>query len=101
MFFLVFQENVLSFALNFCFDLFFQPDMIQLELDRTCPGGLGFSLVTAEKDHQTGVFVRSILPNSQADRDGRLQVMDRIVQVNISSTGNLRIPSTGKYLIYW
>ena len=79
----------------------FQPDMIQLELDRTCPGGLGFSLVTAEKDHQTGVFVRSILPNSQADRDGRLQVMDRIVQVNISSTGNLRIPSTGKYLIYW
>lgn len=56
--------------------------MISLELDRSCPGGLGFSLVTAEKDNQTGVFVRSIRPNSQADRDGRLQVMDRIVQVN-------------------
>ncbi|XP_022313821.2 tyrosine-protein phosphatase non-receptor type 13-like isoform X2 [Crassostrea virginica] len=66
-----------------------QPDMIQLELDRTCPGGLGFSLVTAEKDHQTGVFVRSILPNSQADRDGRLQVMDRIVQINGESTVGL------------
>lgn len=55
--------------------------MIHLELDRTCPGGLGFSLVTAEKDHQTGVFVRSIRPNSQAAQDGRLRVMDRIVQV--------------------
>lgn len=59
----------------------FQPDMIHLELDRTCLGGLGFSLVTAEKNHQTGVFVRSIRPNSQAAQDGRLRVMDRIVQV--------------------
>lgn len=66
-----------------------QPDMIHLELDRTCPGGLGFSLVTAEKDHQTGVFVRSIRPNSQAAQDGRLRVMDRIVQINGESTVGL------------
>ncbi|XP_076073752.1 tyrosine-protein phosphatase non-receptor type 13-like isoform X3 [Mytilus galloprovincialis] len=56
--------------------------LLKIELEKPPTGELGFGLVTAEKDQQTGVFVRSITEDGVADRDGRLQVMDRIVQIN-------------------
>ncbi|KAK3091931.1 hypothetical protein FSP39_023798 [Pinctada imbricata] len=63
-----------------------------IELKKFKSHGLGFSLVTAEKDNQTGVFVRSIAENGEADRDGRLRVMDRVLKVNEESLVGLTHP---------
>lgn len=56
---------------------------MRIELVKSPSGELGFGLVTAEKGQQTGIFVRSITEDGVAGRDGRLQVMDRIVQVRL------------------
>ena len=59
--------------------------LMRIELVKSPSGELGFGLVTAEKGQQTGIFVRSITEDGVAGRDGRLQVMDRIVQINDES----------------
>ena len=55
--------------------------MYQIDLRKPESGGLGISLVTAETHNQTGVFIRTITPGGAADRDGRLEVGDKILQV--------------------
>ncbi|XP_069124056.1 tyrosine-protein phosphatase non-receptor type 13-like isoform X2 [Argopecten irradians] len=62
--------------------LFSNVGLMKIELDKPKGRDLGISLVTAEKDNQTGVFIRSITDGSVAQLDGRLSVMDRLVQVN-------------------
>ena len=57
---------------------------MKVELKKPKSGGLGIGLVTAEKNNQTGVFVRTIMEDSVAHADGRLKIMDRIVQVRMS-----------------
>lgn len=71
------SEELDSFGMNLS-----ETGLLKIELEKPPSGELGFGLVTAEKDQQTGVFVRSITEDGVADRDGRLQVMDRIVQIN-------------------
>uniref|UniRef100_UPI00398F682C tyrosine-protein phosphatase non-receptor type 13 n=1 Tax=Pristiophorus japonicus TaxID=55135 RepID=UPI00398F682C len=56
-------------------------DMMHLELQKPISGGLGFSLVGGE----TGIFVKCIHPGGAAAIDGRLQVGDRLLQVNEES----------------
>ncbi|XP_067846546.1 tyrosine-protein phosphatase non-receptor type 13 isoform X2 [Heptranchias perlo] len=53
-------------------------DVIHFELQKPISGGLGFSLVGGEN----GIFVKSVHPGGAAAVDGRLQVGDRLLQVN-------------------
>ncbi|MBN3311884.1 PTN13 phosphatase, partial [Atractosteus spatula] len=55
----------------------FQERIIHIELDKPDSGGLGFSVIGGEK----GIFVKSITPGSTADKEGTLQVGDRLLQV--------------------
>ncbi|XP_015195598.2 tyrosine-protein phosphatase non-receptor type 13 isoform X2 [Lepisosteus oculatus] len=55
--------------------------IIHIELDKPDSGGLGFSVIGGEK----GIFVKSITPGSTADKEGTLQVGDRLLQVNEES----------------
>lgn len=71
------SEEIDSFGMNLS-----ESGLMKIELKKPPSGELGFGLVTAEKDQQTGIFVRSITEGGVADRDGRLRVMDRIVQIN-------------------
>lgn len=68
---------------DICCLFYLKTGLMRIELVKPPSGELGFGLVTAEKDQQTGIFVRSITEDGVADRDGRLQVMDRIVQVRM------------------
>lgn len=54
---------------------------MKVDLVKPKKGELGIGLVTAEKDNQTGVFIRSIAEGSVAHQDGRLRLMDRLLQV--------------------
>ncbi|XP_046560212.1 tyrosine-protein phosphatase non-receptor type 13-like [Haliotis rubra] len=54
----------------------------KVELQKPATGGLGFSLVTAQKNQEMCVFVRTISDGGAAATDGRLQVGDRLLQVN-------------------
>ena len=45
-------------------------------------GSLGFSLIQGEKGPTSALFVRSIIKGGPADVEGRLQVGDRLLQVN-------------------
>lgn len=56
--------------------------MYQIDIEKPVTGGLGISLVTAETQNQTGVFIRTITPGGVAENDGRLQVGDKILQVS-------------------
>ncbi|XP_041051917.1 tyrosine-protein phosphatase non-receptor type 13 isoform X1 [Carcharodon carcharias] len=53
-------------------------NVMHFELQKPISGGLGFSLVGGE----SGVFVKSVHPGGAAAMDGRLQVGDRLLQVN-------------------
>ena len=55
--------------------------MCHIDLEKQPSGELGISLVTAETENQTGVFVRSISAGGVAHIDGRLSVGDKILQV--------------------
>ncbi|KAL5018012.1 hypothetical protein ScPMuIL_003734 [Solemya velum] len=57
----------------------------RIELDKPVEDGLGFSLVTAESDRQTGIFIKSLNPNGVAAEDGRLRPGDRLLQINEES----------------
>ncbi|XP_078070170.1 tyrosine-protein phosphatase non-receptor type 13 isoform X2 [Mustelus asterias] len=52
--------------------------VMHFDLQKPISGGLGFSLVGGE----SGVFVKSVHPGGAAAVDGRLQVGDRLLQVN-------------------
>ncbi|XP_077999364.1 tyrosine-protein phosphatase non-receptor type 13-like isoform X2 [Glandiceps talaboti] len=56
--------------------------VIKLELEKPESGGLGFSLIGGEKSGMTGVFIKTVTPDSVAADDGRLKVGDRLLQVN-------------------
>ncbi|CAH1247149.1 PTPN13 [Branchiostoma lanceolatum] len=56
--------------------------VIRLELEKPSGGGLGFSLVGGEKGGSTGIFIKTITPGSVADKDGRMKVGDRLLQIN-------------------
>ncbi|CAH1795007.1 unnamed protein product [Owenia fusiformis] len=51
---------------------------IIIELEKSQVGGLGFSLTGAKK----GIFVKTITKGGPAEKDGRLRVGDRILQIN-------------------
>ena len=55
--------------------------MCQIDLEKPPIGGLGISLVTAETENQTGVFIRTISPGGVAHNDGRLRVGNKVLQV--------------------
>ncbi|XP_070545261.1 tyrosine-protein phosphatase non-receptor type 13-like isoform X2 [Ptychodera flava] len=59
--------------------------VMKIELTKPASGGLGFSLIGGEKGGMTGVFIKTITPGSVADKDGRLKVGDRLLQVNRES----------------
>ncbi|XP_038647680.1 tyrosine-protein phosphatase non-receptor type 13 isoform X9 [Scyliorhinus canicula] len=52
--------------------------VMHFDLQKPLSGGLGFSLVGGE----SGIFVKSVHPGGAAAMDGRLQVGDRLLQVN-------------------
>ncbi|KAL4240657.1 Protein tyrosine phosphatase [Mactra antiquata] len=54
----------------------------QIDIQKPKSGGLGISLVTAETQNQTGVFIRTITPGGVAEVDGRLEIGDKILQIN-------------------
>lgn len=56
--------------------------VIRVELDKPESGSLGFSLIQGEKGLSSALFVRSINPGGAADKEGRLRVGDRLLQVN-------------------
>ncbi|XP_019644606.1 PREDICTED: tyrosine-protein phosphatase non-receptor type 13-like [Branchiostoma belcheri] len=56
--------------------------VLRLELEKPSGGGLGFSLVGGEKGGSTGIFIKTITPGSVADKDGRVKVGDRLLQIN-------------------
>ncbi|XP_078576215.1 tyrosine-protein phosphatase non-receptor type 13-like isoform X2 [Branchiostoma floridae x Branchiostoma japonicum] len=56
--------------------------VIRLELEKPSGGGLGFSLVGGEKGGSTGIFIKTVTPGSVADKDGRVKVGDRLLQIN-------------------
>ena len=60
--------------------------MCHIDLEKQPSGELGISLVTAETENQTGVYVRTISAGGVAHIDGRLSVGDKILQVGISNT---------------
>ncbi|KAK3601912.1 hypothetical protein CHS0354_041851 [Potamilus streckersoni] len=53
-----------------------------IDLEKPVSGGLGISLVTAEAENQTGIFIRSIAHGGVTDSDGRLKVGDKLLQIN-------------------
>ena len=55
--------------------------MCHIDLEKQPSGELGISLVTAETENQTGVFVHTISAGGVAHIDGRLSVGDKILQV--------------------
>ena len=55
--------------------------MIRVDLAKPREGGLGFSLVGAERGNASGVFIKGITPGGVAAHDGRLRVGDRLLQV--------------------
>ncbi|XP_072352385.1 tyrosine-protein phosphatase non-receptor type 13 isoform X14 [Scyliorhinus torazame] len=52
--------------------------VMHFNLQKPLSGGLGFSLIGGE----SGIFVKSVHPGGAAAMDGRLQVGDRLLQVN-------------------
>ena len=66
--------------------------MCHIDLEKQPSRELGISLVTAETENQTGVFVRTISAGGVAHNDGRLSVGDKILQVGSSNTVYGRCP---------
>ena len=62
--------------------------MIRVDLAKPREGGLGFSLVGAERGNASGVFIKGITPGGVAAHDGRLRVGDRLLQVRQRRTRN-------------
>ncbi|XP_063969005.1 tyrosine-protein phosphatase non-receptor type 13-like isoform X2 [Lytechinus pictus] len=56
--------------------------VVWIELEKPEGGGLGFSVVGAEKGGKTSIFIKTVTPDGVACRDGRLKVGDRLLQVN-------------------
>ena len=52
-----------------------------IELEKPEGGGLGFSVVGAEKGGKTSIFIKTITADGVAGKDGRLKVGDRVLQV--------------------
>ena len=61
---------------------FHKVSVCHIDLEKPPSGGLGISLVTAETENQTGVFIRTISPGGVAQSDGRLSVGDKILRVS-------------------
>ena len=59
--------------------------MCHIDLEKPSSGGLGISLVTAETENQTGIFVRTVAPGGVAHKDGRLSIGDKILQVCVEN----------------
>ncbi|XP_030835107.1 tyrosine-protein phosphatase non-receptor type 13 isoform X4 [Strongylocentrotus purpuratus] len=56
--------------------------IVWIELEKPEGGGLGFSVVGAEKGGKTSIFIKTVTQDGVASRDGRLKVGDRLLQVN-------------------
>ena len=57
--------------------------LYRMEMVRPDNQSLGFSLAGCkDADGQLGFFVKTILPGGLADRDGRLEECDQILEVN-------------------
>ncbi|XP_050390913.1 tyrosine-protein phosphatase non-receptor type 13 isoform X2 [Patella vulgata] len=59
--------------------------IIRIKLSKCIDEGYGFSLITADRGNTTGVYVKTIKGGGVAYKDGRLQVGDRLIQVNDES----------------
>ncbi|PIK61868.1 putative tyrosine-protein phosphatase non-receptor type 13 [Apostichopus japonicus] len=57
-----------------------------VEMEKPNTGGLGFSLVGAEKGGKTSVFIKTVTPGGITHLDGRIKVGDKMLQVNGQST---------------
>eukprot|EP00062_Callorhinchus_milii_P012013 gi/632958600/ref/XP_007895134.1/ PREDICTED: tyrosine-protein phosphatase non-receptor type 13 isoform X3 [Callorhinchus milii] len=55
-----------------------ESNVTEIDLHKPASGGLGFSLVGGEN----GIYVKSVHPSGPAAEDGRLQVGDKLLQVN-------------------
>lgn len=62
------------------------PDMerIKVTLEKDEKDGLGITVAgyTFEKEEISGIFIKSILPNSPAERSGKIRALDQIFAVN-------------------
>ncbi|XP_022099878.1 tyrosine-protein phosphatase non-receptor type 13-like isoform X2 [Acanthaster planci] len=56
--------------------------VIWIELEKPANGSLGFSLTGAMKGGKTSIFIKTVTPGGVAEKDGRLRVGDRLLQVN-------------------
>ncbi len=52
-----------------------------IDLEKPESGSLGFSLTGGMKGGKTTILVKTITPDGIADKDGRLKIGDRILQV--------------------
>ena len=62
-----------------------QASVIRVDLRKPLEGGLGFTLVKAEKAGSSALFVRQISVDGVAHADGRLKVGDKLLQVRDAS----------------
>ena len=65
--------------------IIFQASIIRIDLRKPEQGGLGFTLVKAEKAGSSALFVRQITTDGVAHSDGRLKVGDKLLQVRNTS----------------
>lgn len=75
-----------------------QVEVIDLISDGSNLGGLGFILVGGRS---TGVVIKALIPGGIADRDGRLQCGDHVLQigeVNLRGMIKLRMLLTNCYV---
>uniref|UniRef100_T1IW85 PDZ domain-containing protein n=1 Tax=Strigamia maritima TaxID=126957 RepID=T1IW85_STRMM len=56
--------------------------IITVDLHREGNSRLGLSLVSMETNDATGIYVKVVYPGSLADVDGRIQVGDKLLQIN-------------------
>lgn len=54
-------------------------------MEKPNTGGLGFSLVGAEKGGKTSVFIKTVTPGGITHLDGRIKVGDKMLQVRFLS----------------
>ena len=65
--------------------LYFQKDVIRVDLKKPPGSNLGLSLIQGEKYNTSALLVRHLTPDGIAAIDGRLKVGDRLLQVRNSA----------------
>lgn len=70
-----------------------QVEVIDLNHDGASLGGLGFILVGGRS---TGVVIKALIPGGIADRDGRLQCGDHVLQIGDVNLRGERTTNRGR-----